>query len=103
MNHPRVHPITTTKPSARTAVVYTGRVQGVGFRFTARHIARGFAVTGWVRNEPDASVRLEAQGCPAEVERFLAAIISQQARHVHNVESMQVRELDGESSFEIQS
>jgi len=34
-------------------VFYEGHVQGVGFRFTVRHIAKGFDVTGWVRNLPD--------------------------------------------------
>lgn len=51
----------------RRAIVFTGHVQGVGFRATARECARGRAVTGWVRNEPDGSVRLEIQGARAEV------------------------------------
>ena len=59
-----------------TAVLvhYAGRVQGVGFRATAVYIARNFAVTGWVRNMPDGSVELLAEGEGAEVERFLNAI-----------------------------
>lgn len=82
-------------------VVYAGRVQGVGFRATARHLARDFAVTGWVRNEHDGTVRLEAQGEPDEVERFLAAIKTQQAHLIRSTTTMQVRELVGESAFEI--
>jgi acylphosphatase len=55
-------------------VIYRGRVQGVGFRYTAREIARGFAVAGSVQNQEDGSVRLVAQGEPAEIDAFLAAV-----------------------------
>lgn len=58
----------------RRRIRYTGRVQGVGFRATARSIAAGFSVSGWVRNEPDGSVVLEVQGEPGEVDAMLAAV-----------------------------
>jgi acylphosphatase len=52
-------------------VFYEGRVQGVGFRFTVRHIAKGFDVTGWVRNLPDGRVELQVTGREGEVRAFL--------------------------------
>ena len=52
-------------------VFYEGRVQGVGFRFTVRHIAKGFDVTGWVRNLPDGRVELQVTGDEIEVRAFL--------------------------------
>jgi acylphosphatase len=52
-------------------VFYEGRVQGVGFRFTVRHIAKGFDVTGWVRNLPDGRVELQATGDEDELRTFL--------------------------------
>jgi acylphosphatase len=58
----------------RCEVHYSGRVQGVGFRFNAQWIARGFAVTGFVRNLADGRVELVAEGEEAEVDRFLAKI-----------------------------
>jgi acylphosphatase len=58
----------------RRRVLFFGRVQGVGFRVTTRSIAEQFAVTGWVRNQPDGSVELVAEGTVAELDRFLAAI-----------------------------
>src|SRR5438067_5615773 len=55
-------------------VFYEGRVQGVGFRFTVRHIAKGFDVTGWVRNLPDGRVELQATGEENEVRAFVDRI-----------------------------
>lgn len=52
-------------------VFYQGHVQGVGFRFTVRHIAKGFEVTGWVRNLPDGRVELHVTGQEDEVRAFL--------------------------------
>jgi acylphosphatase len=52
-------------------VFYEGHVQGVGFRFTVRHIAKGFDVTGWVRNLPDGRVELQVSGDQEEVRAFL--------------------------------
>ena len=47
-----------------------GRVQGVGFRYTAREAASECAVSGWVRNLPDGSVEIVAQGLPDAVARM---------------------------------
>lgn len=46
-------------------IVFTGRVQGVGFRFTANRIARRYRLSGWVRNLPDGTVEMAVQG-PAD-------------------------------------
>jgi acylphosphatase len=53
---------------------FSGRVQGVGFRYTAQDIARGFNVTGYVRNLPDGRVELVAEGDEAEIDRLLQSI-----------------------------
>src|SRR6184192_1562024 len=52
-------------------VFYEGNVQGVGFRWSVRHVAKGFDVTGWVRNLPDGRVELQATGEEDEVRAFL--------------------------------
>lgn len=55
-------------------VIYTGQVQGVGFRYTTRRLAAGYAVAGYVRNRPDGSVEVMVEGEPQETERFLEAL-----------------------------
>ena len=55
-------------------VLYEGHVQGVGFRFTVRHIAKGFDVTGWVRNLPDGRVELQVTGDEEEIRAFLEQV-----------------------------
>ncbi len=55
-------------------VFYEGNVQGVGFRWTVRHAAKGFDVTGWVRNLPDGRVELQVTGEEDEVRAFLDRI-----------------------------
>jgi acylphosphatase len=56
-------------------VFYAGRVQGVGFRYSARQIASGYEVTGWVKNLEDGRVELQVMGEVDEVEAFLAEIV----------------------------
>lgn len=58
----------------RLEVLYSGRVQGVGFRHTTRTVATGFEVTGTVRNLGDGRVSLVAEGDAAELRAFQAAI-----------------------------
>jgi acylphosphatase len=55
-------------------VFFSGRVQGVGFRYTIKKIAAGFEVVGTVRNLPDGRVELMAEGSEVEVQAFLEAI-----------------------------
>ncbi|MCK6484716.1 MAG: acylphosphatase [Phycisphaerae bacterium] len=61
----------------RREVIYSGRVQGVGFRATVTALARGTSVTGYVRNTPDGGVEMIVEGTPAELDDLMARI----ARH----------------------
>ena len=53
---------------------FYGRVQGVGFRYTAIRAANAFGVSGWVKNERDGSVTVEAQGDEVALSRMLENI-----------------------------
>jgi acylphosphatase len=72
-------------------VYYSGHVQGVGFRYSVKQIAKGFDVTGWVRNLPDGRVELQLTGTSEEVDAFLEAISEShlrahiRERHVHSL------------------
>ena len=59
---------------ASLQVFYEGNVQGVGFRYSVRQIAKGFDITGSVRNLRDGRVELLAAGEADEVRAFLEAI-----------------------------
>lgn len=83
----------------RLSVRYQGHVQGVGFRATARQLARDLPVTGWVRNEPDGSVTLEAQGESEAVEQLLARIQSTMDRFIQAANRTPMPDQRGENTF----
>ena len=56
----------------RVHVIIGGSVQGVGYRYTARMVAREVGVTGWVRNLHDGTVEAEVEGTDAQVDEMLA-------------------------------
>lgn len=70
-----VSPSTDHNLRQRITVIYSGHVQGVGFRYTTRTVATGFEVTGIVRNLPDGRVELIAEGQRSELEAFRTSIL----------------------------
>ena len=58
----------------RKRIVFYGQVQGVGFRYRARHAADLYGCTGWVRNEYDGSVTMEIQGTEGQIDQVILAI-----------------------------
>jgi acylphosphatase len=72
--HAAVPPTQNNPSRRRLTVYYSGRVQGVGFRYTAKKTAAGFDLVGTVRNLPDGRVELVAEGARTELEEFRAAL-----------------------------
>lgn len=72
----------------RKRIVFSGWVQGVGFRYRARHAAELLGATGWVRNEYDGSVTMEIQGTEEQIDEVIRAI--GRGRYV-KIENMDVR------------
>jgi acylphosphatase len=85
----------------RRRYVFSGRVQGVGFRATARDAADAYRITGWVRNDPDKTVTLEAQGENGEIDRFIADLRARMARHIVGVQVTDATPVDGERGFTV--
>jgi len=63
-------------------VYYSGRVQGVGFRYTAHHVAQEYDVAGFVRNLPDGKVEVRVEGLPEQVEAFLSALAQRMSGYI---------------------
>src|SRR5687767_13081934 len=92
-----IPPATTHQPSHhvepairgvnRRSVHFSGRVQGVGFRYTARNIALQYEVRGYVRNLPDGRVELVMEGNDAEMDRVVEEIRRKMSGFVRGVTS----------------
>lgn len=58
----------------RKRIVFHGRVQGVGFRYTAKYLALSMGLTGWVKNEWDGTVSMEVQGQAVLIDKLLVGL-----------------------------
>jgi acylphosphatase len=67
-------------------VYYSGRVQGVGFRFTAESIANDLKVAGWVKNLHDGRVEVVAEAEEDVLKDFLERVNNYFNRHVQDVD-----------------
>jgi acylphosphatase len=77
-----------TKAAGSTVAVrvtYTGRVQGVGFRYAVARLAKEYSILGWVRNAFDGSVEMVAIARPEELEAFLNGIQDRMRQYIRNV------------------
>ncbi len=80
---------------------FSGRVQGVGFRYQTREIAKGFDVAGYVRNLSDGRVQMEAEGSEKELDAFLAEIEDRLSAYIKKTESVRVPQLQNYADFTI--
>ena len=85
----------------RRRVLFRGRVQGVGFRYTTASIARRHPVVGFVRNLPDGSVELVAEADAVALDRFLEDIASKFAGNIRQQEVHDVERTEQFTGFEI--
>ena len=81
----------STQNSARWRIYFSGRVQHVGFRYTAMYLARALYLTGWVENLPDGRVAMEAQGGVSQLRQLILKLKSQP--HIH-IEHMDIESID---------
>lgn len=66
----------------RRSILFSGRVQGVGFRYTTRALATDYRVSGYVKNLPDGRVETVIEGEPDEVDRFHRAVSTQMRSNI---------------------
>lgn len=86
----------------RARVFYSGRVQGVGFRYGTHEVACGYEVTGFIRNLPDGRVEMVSEGEEEEVKAFLEGIRESQLGNYIRGADVDWTEATGEfSRFEI--
>ncbi len=64
----------TTSPIHRCTCLFSGRVQGVGFRYTVKNVAMQYDVGGYVRNLPDGRVELVMEGPDQEMNQLLDSV-----------------------------
>lgn len=76
-----------TNPVIRRRIAFYGWVQGVGFRYRARHAAALYGCTGWVRNEWDGSVTMEIQGTEEQIDQVILAIERGTYIRIENMDS----------------
>lgn len=69
----------------RRRVLYSGRVQGVGFRATTRRVAMGFPVAGYVRNLPEGQVEIVSEGTSEALDAFLGSVHRELNRWIRQV------------------
>lgn len=74
----------------RRHYVFSGYVQGVGFRYAASHTAQHLGVTGWVRNQYDGTVEMEAEGTPADLNELIAALHDWNYGSITDIESEEI-------------
>lgn len=80
--------ITMSPKQIRKHIRFHGRVQGVGFRYTACYAAEAAGVTGWVKNERDGTVTMEVQGSEEQIDHVIQTL--NQGRYIM-IQSMDVK------------
>jgi len=85
----------------RKHIYYKGRVQGVGFRYTALRTARNFEVTGYVQNQIDGSVELVVEGESPQVEEFLEDLAGAMGRYIRQVQEVEEPYEGGFMGFDV--
>ena len=85
----------------RFRLCFYGIVQGVGFRYTARHAANLYRLTGYVKNEYDGSVTCEVQGDEEAISRFVETIRSGRFIDISSIDRKELEIIPDERSFEV--
>jgi len=83
----------------RKHIYFSGRVQGVGFRYQSAWMARRLGLTGWERNCSDGRVEMEVQGEPSVIEDMLAELKGDSYIRIHAMDVQEIPLAEGEKKF----
>lgn len=84
----------------RKHFVVHGKVQGVGFRYTAKYLALSLGLTGWARNEWDGTVTMEVQGREALINKLLVGLNQNQFISIEWIDTKEIP-LEEEKAFTV--
>ncbi|MBR6967650.1 MAG: acylphosphatase [Ruminococcus sp.] len=84
----------------RRHIIFYGCVQGVGFRWKAKHTAVRYGISGWVRNLDDGSVEMEAEGTPRDIDDLTETLRNHSWGSVERTEERDIP-VHGDYSFEV--
>ena len=85
----------------RYRLKFYGRVQGVGFRYTALHAANMYRLTGYVRNEYDGSVTCEVQGRDEDIDMFIQQVGRGRFIEIDRIDKNKLELESDERSFKV--
>ena len=85
----------------RQRIHFQGLVQGVGFRYKAKYLAKSMGLTGWVRNEMDGTVTLEIQGRPQLVDKLLYGLSHDSFIRIDWMDTKDLPLEEDEKSFQV--
>ncbi len=80
---------------------FRGMVQGVGFRYHTSMAARSLGVTGWVRNDYDGSVEMEAQADAGVLDMLVSTINRGMYIEIDDMEVIEIPEKEEEREFRV--
>lgn len=85
----------------RKHYVFSGRVQGVGFRFTADSLAKTLGLTGWVHNDWDGTVSMEVQGPESDIDKMIHRLRTGSYIRIEHMCELDMPVLEDERRFRI--
>ena len=85
----------------RKRIIFSGRVQGVGFRYRASYAAESLGLTGWVKNEWDETVSMEVQGEEEQIDKLVERMYRERYIRIDGISVMNMLPVEGEKKFKI--
>jgi len=85
----------------RKRIIFSGRVQGVGFRYRAAYAAESLGLTGWVKNEWDETVSMEVQGEEELIDKLVDRMYKERYIRIEGISVMNMSLVEGEKRFSI--